>query len=126
MKFSFFFICLLAIAGTVTAQRADSLINKAAPPVQFQYTTGKHANKDFYKGKVLVLDFWATWCAPCIANFPHFNKLADAYQSNDVVFAIISDEPLKRVQRFFERTKKEVHALSLVDTTKKTMNDFKI
>ena len=38
------------------------------------------------KGKIVVLDFWGTWCAPCIASIPHNNELAEKYRSAGVVF----------------------------------------
>lgn len=43
------------------------------------------------RGKVVVLDFWATWCRPCVASIPHMNQLARAF-GNDAVFVGISGE----------------------------------
>ncbi|MDD4639354.1 MAG: TlpA disulfide reductase family protein [Bacteroidales bacterium] len=43
-----------------------------------------------YKGKVIVLDVWATWCAPCRAEFPHLKKLEEELQGKDVVFIGLS------------------------------------
>ncbi|WP_295795595.1 TlpA family protein disulfide reductase [Mucilaginibacter sp.] len=126
MKSALFAFCFALVSLLAKAQSADSLVTKPAPPIIFQQSIGKQVPKDFYKGKILVLDFWATWCAPCIANFPHFNKLADTYQRKEVVFAIITDEPLKTAQRFFDRTKKQVHGLNLMDTSKTTMTTFKV
>ena len=46
--------------------------------------------KDF-KNKVVILDFWATWCAPCIASFPAFQKVIDKYKEDkDVIFLFIN------------------------------------
>lgn len=118
---------ILVVAGAVTA-RPQSAVNRAgddAPNLTFQ-AVGKPVRPDFYQGKILVLDFWATWCAPCIANFGHFNALATKYAANDVVFALMSEEPPSRIRRFFERTKKVVKGISLADTSGLTMNSYNI
>lgn len=41
---------------------------------------GKQVKLSEFKGKVLLVDFWATWCEPCITEIPHFNKLHAMYQ----------------------------------------------
>ena len=43
-----------------------------------------------YKGRVIFVDFWASWCAPCRASFPYSKKLKSEYKSKDVVFLYIS------------------------------------
>jgi peroxiredoxin len=49
--------------------------------------------RDSYKGKVIVLNFWATWCAPCVAEMPEFIKLDADYRSKGVqVLAISADD----------------------------------
>jgi thiol-disulfide isomerase/thioredoxin len=58
--------------------------------------------KDFYKGKFLVLDFWATWCGPCIASFPKLNEIEEKYKDNNkVVFAAITAETKGKIDTFF-------------------------
>jgi len=47
------------------------------------------------KGKVVVIDFWATWCNPCRASLPHFKKIWQKYQGKDVLFISDSGDTLK-------------------------------
>jgi uncharacterized protein (TIGR03435 family) len=54
------------------------------------------------KGKVVVLEFWATWCAPCIAAIPHLNALVQN-SPKDVVFLSVTDEEEDRVRRFLAK-----------------------
>ena len=52
---------------------------------------GKTITTEDWKGKVVFIDFWATWCGPCIRSFPGLQKLYDKYKSNpDVIFAVVN------------------------------------
>ncbi|MBI3008883.1 MAG: TlpA family protein disulfide reductase, partial [Candidatus Omnitrophica bacterium] len=42
---------------------------------------GKDVKLSDFKGKVMILDFWATWCPPCRKEIPHFKELYDKYKS---------------------------------------------
>lgn len=63
------------------------LIDKPAPALNFLWSSepGIKSLSDL-KGKVVVLDFWATWCKPCIALFPKVREIAASYAGKPVVF----------------------------------------
>ena len=55
------------------------------------------------KGKVLVINFWATWCPPCIAEMPSFQKLYDNYRDDeDLLFLFVTQEDSKVVEAFMK------------------------
>lgn len=56
---------------------------------------------NFYK-TVFIIDFWATWCAPCIESIPHMNELVEKYKNKNVKFISITYEPGKLVSKFLE------------------------
>jgi uncharacterized protein (TIGR03435 family) len=57
------------------------------------------------KGKAVVLEFWATWCGPCVAAVPHLNELVRAFESEDVVFISITKENDPELIRRFLKAK---------------------
>ena len=66
------------------------LINKPAIDFTLKNLEGEEVSLSDFKGKIVVLDFWATWCGPCIASFPGMQQAADKYgKDGDVVFLFI-------------------------------------
>jgi thiol-disulfide isomerase/thioredoxin len=59
--------------------------------------------KKFEDGKVYVVEFWATWCGPCIASMPHLSELQKTYADKGVQIVSISDEDLETVETFLKR-----------------------
>ena len=56
--------------------------------------------------KVVIVDFWATWCGPCVASIPHMNELA-ARHPRDLLMVGLSDEPSGTVMNFMRQTRME-------------------
>lgn len=98
----------LLYLGVMEAQRGKLVPDGAASP-SFQmerYGGGKLALSDL-RGKVVMLDFWATWCPPCQEEMPSLVKLAKEYESQGLVFVAASrdDDDVKEevVSQFVNR-----------------------
>ncbi|WP_127125867.1 TlpA disulfide reductase family protein [Pseudoflavitalea rhizosphaerae] len=71
---------------------AKKRIRIPAPSLEhFTTLDGKPVDTNALKNKVLLIDFWATWCGPCMEEMPYIQKLYDAYKQNpDVVFMVVN------------------------------------
>ena len=66
---------------------------------------GNRTNLREFEGKTIFLNFWATWCPPCIAEMPNIQKLYDDFEdSEDIVFVMLSlDEDQDKARAFLDR-----------------------
>lgn len=88
--------------ASAPAARAQPSIGERPPALSLEETMqapeGQAVSWEALTGKVVVLEFWATWCGPCLAAFPHLNSLAEEFSGRPVVFLSITDEPRATVE----------------------------
>src|SRR5262245_23571807 len=99
-------------------------IGDAAPPMKVQAWVRGQPVTQFEKGKVYVLDFWATWCGGCIVSFPKISAVAEKYK-DQVVFTSIDTyeeigdrkvaDPVAKVTEFLKKDKGQKLKLDVCD-----------
>lgn len=93
----------LAKAYSLKADPKLDLIGKPAPDFSLTDINGNPISLKDYQGKVVLLDFWATWCGPCIAEMPNVKKIYDTHKDRGfVVIGISLDNDASEVRDFLK------------------------
>lgn len=75
-----------ALEGSKNRAAIDGMHGKPAPELKLKdWINSKALTNENLKGKIVLLDFWATWCGPCIRAIPHTNEMAEKYADKGVV-----------------------------------------
>jgi len=101
-------LCMLTSTTRVHAQDVKSLEGKPAPDFSLTTLDGKTVTLSEQKGSVVLLDFWATWCGPCVAALPHVQKIAankELAEKGLKVWAVNVREKNDTIQKFIDQNK---------------------
>jgi peroxiredoxin len=86
---------VLAESKAPPAPEAISLVNQVAPAWTLKDLDGKAVSFSQFKGKVVVIDFWATWCGPCLTEIPGYIELQNKYGKDGLVIIGVSLDSIK-------------------------------
>lgn len=104
------FLILLLLSGTLSTKAQHIAA----------YSINDVIHRSSSKDTLYIINFWATWCAPCVAELPEFNKLATYYEGQPVKILMVSldfkEDHTFKLERFLERKKLTPEVVWLSDT----------
>ncbi len=107
--FFIFFAGIIALTGGIFAQRfsvADTKpVEPNIPSLEFSLPdlTGKQRSISEWKGKIRIINFWATWCPPCLKEMPEFIKLQNEFNDKGLQFIGIAIEDQQSVEQYLSK-----------------------
>jgi cytochrome c biogenesis protein CcmG/thiol:disulfide interchange protein DsbE len=91
-------------SGFAKPSLPPAAVHSVAPDFSLHDLNGQPLTLASYRGKVVLLDFWATWCAPCRNEIPHFVALQNQYREQGLqVLGISMDDGPKPVREFYQQ-----------------------
>jgi thiol-disulfide isomerase/thioredoxin len=98
------------LAGPAAAEQDGAACMANAKPANLDFTVKAIDGKtdislSAYKGKVILLNFWATWCGPCKAEIPSLVELQEQYGDDLVVLGFSVDDPVEKMRPYAEEYK---------------------
>lgn len=96
----------------------EKVVTNPSLDLRFKDRHGKVVTLNDLKGKVVFLNFWATWCPPCLAEMPSINKLYEQYKNNkDVIFVMVdADSNLEKSQGYMNARKYDMMVYQMVSS----------
>ncbi len=128
MKGSILVTILLCLAGGRIPAGEEIRVGSKAPTLNLEsvYPESPADERTLFprEGRSLVLEFWATWCGPCLPAMRHLNQIAKALEDEPVDFLHVTDEELDSVMSFVEN--RPVEGLVGCDTDRSAFADYNV
>lgn len=126
MKNKLLTLCL-AFAVIFTASNGASASNSVLYRLSFPNVEKQEIPLSDYKGKVVLLNFWATWCPPCVKEMPSMQRLHQKFEGRDFeIVAISAGETQAAVESFMMELDTELTFPILLDEKGRTFNELGI
>ena len=100
-------VCLYCVIVVVGCNEAGNKYagdiqteHKFIDSIQLKDLQGRRTNLNEFKGKTIFINFWATWCKPCIAEMPSIAKAQSRLTNKNVVFLMASNETANEIETF--------------------------
>jgi len=121
---NFILIIILMLFNLNLFSQEPFKLGSPAPPINIYKWINKSPDTSSLNGKTIILEFWATWCRPCINTIPHLNDLVEKLANDSVIFISITKENPEKIESFLKV--KEIKSFIAIDFNGTTNANYKI
>lgn len=102
MKFTYIFVftCCVSLLSCLDTHKKESVKKTANPTSLYVDLEGNTVTLENYKGKRILLNFWATWCTPCLKEMPSLLKAQEVLKNENYVFLFPTTDNLEKINQF--------------------------
>ena len=107
---------LISILGCTGRQTGESIVSQETnivDKIKLKDMDGKPIDLNDYRGNTVFINFWATWCAPCIEEMPSIEQASTKLKDKKVKFLLASNEDVSRIRKFIEKRKLDLSYVQL-------------
>ncbi|MEP6738321.1 MAG: TlpA disulfide reductase family protein [Chryseolinea sp.] len=94
---------------STTEERTQSIISK----IKIKDLNDQPIDLNQYKGKTIFINFWATWCGPCIKEMPSIERAKNILRDSKIEFLVASNESVEQIQSFVKKRDLSLHYVQL-------------
>lgn len=110
-------LCTL-VSGPTVARALTLETNEPLPHFTARTLDGERITSESVKGKVVLIDFWASWCPPCKSDAPAVERLREEFEKDGlIVLAVNMGEPRRKVKKYLEASPRSSKVILAEDTT---------
>ena len=124
MKLNYFFVVIAcaSMLNCADVQKKNTTEAKTINTALYTDLDGNPVTLDNFKGKRVLLNFWATWCTPCLKEMPSMERAQELLKNENYVFLFATTDDLKKINQFRESKKYPFQFLQF----KKTLDKLNI
>lgn len=104
----------------------EQMKGKKAPAIKTQLVNGQKFELSDHKGKVVILDFWASWCGPCVQGLPIMQKVCSSFDQEKVKFVAVNQGENKKTINKFLKNKNLTELTVALDKTSSVGDSFMV
>lgn len=108
-----FLFLLLIVVSCSQKQKNQEHTESITDKIKLSELNGQPIDLNQYRGKTVFINFWATWCGPCIKEMPSIERASNVLKESEIEFLIASNETVEQIQSFNTKRNLNLHYVQL-------------